>query len=81
MANGQSISTNEDAATTGTLTASESDSNPLTYAQVSGPAHGSLTSFNASTGIFTYTPPTGYFGADSFTFTASDGISTRLWRP
>ena len=76
MANGQSLSTNENTALSGTLTASEFDSNPLTYAIAGSPAHGSLTSFNASTGTFTYTPTTGYYGADSFTFTASDDIST-----
>ena len=76
VANGQSISTNENTAVSGTLTASEFDSNPLTYAIVSGPADGTLTSFNALTGAFTYTPTTDTFGSDSFTFTASDGVST-----
>ena len=42
VANGQSISTNENTAESGTLTGSEADSNPLTYAIASSPAHGSL---------------------------------------
>ena len=77
MANGQSLSTNENTAVSGTLTGSDADSNPLTtYSVGSSPAHGSLTSFNTSTGVFTYTPTTGFYGGDSFTFTVSDGTNT-----
>ena len=61
----------------GTLTGSDTDSQPLTYAIGSIPTHGSLTSFNASTGVFTYTPTTGYYGADSFTFTVCHLLSKR----
>ena len=74
-ANGQSVSTNENTALSGTVTGGDEDENPLTYAVVSSPAHGSLTSFNTSTGVFTYTPTTGYYGGDSFTFTATDGTA------
>ena len=42
-ANGQSVTTNENTAVSGTLTGSDADSNPLTtYTVVSGPANGSL---------------------------------------
>ena len=77
VANGQSVSTNENTAVSGTVTGSDADSNPLTaYTVGSSPAHGSLTSFNTSTGAFTYTPTTGFYGSDSFTFTVSDGTNT-----
>ncbi len=43
----------------------------LTAAQVTGPAHGSLT-LNAN-GSFIYNPTPGYSGLDSFTYQANDG--------
>ena len=53
----------------GTLTCTDRD--PLTYAVVTGPAHGQLTL--APSGAFTYTPAAGFSGADAFTFRANDG--------
>ena len=50
---------------------SDPDGNPLTAAQVSGPAHGQL-SFSSS-GSYTYTPTDFYSGPDSFTYEAKDG--------
>jgi cyclophilin family peptidyl-prolyl cis-trans isomerase len=44
---------------------------PLTYKQVSQPAHGTVTNFNASTGTFTYTPDPGFKGTDSFKYEVS----------
>ena len=76
VANAQSLSTNENTATSGTLTATDADNNPLTFAIGVAPTHGVLTGFSAVTGAFTYTPTTGYHGADSFTFTATDGTNT-----
>ena len=76
VANGQSVSTNENTAITGSLVATDADNNPLTYAIAVSPTHGTLTSFNASTGAFSYTPTAGYWGPDSFTFTATDGTNT-----
>ncbi len=75
-ANGQSLNTGENTALPVTLTATDSDGDPLTYAIVpgSGPAHGTLT-FNGN-GSYTYTPAPGYVGPDSFSFTASDGTNT-----
>ncbi len=37
------------------------DGNSLTATQISGPSHGSLSSFN-SNGLFTYVPTTSYIG-------------------
>jgi VCBS repeat-containing protein len=57
----------------GQVLAVDPDNNPLTYSQVTGPAHGSLTL--SSDGSFTYTPAASFSGVDSFTFLASDGIA------
>ena len=73
-----SYSTNED--TTLTVPApgvldndTDADGNSLTAAQVTGPAHGSLT-LNAN-GSFTYVPAANFNGPDSFTYQASDGTA------
>ncbi|MBI3467512.1 MAG: tandem-95 repeat protein [Planctomycetes bacterium] len=70
VANAQTVTLQEDVATSITLTASDAEGNPLTYTIASGPAHGVLTGTGASR---TYTPSTNYFGPDSFTFRANDG--------
>lgn len=56
----------------GTLSASDTDGDMLTFAIVTNPSHGLLTVTNASTGDFTYAPVSGYAGNDSFTFKATD---------
>jgi hypothetical protein len=50
---------------------------PLSYAIVSGPAHGTLGAINQANGIVAYTPVPGYTGTDQFTYGASgaDGVS------
>jgi regulation of enolase protein 1 (concanavalin A-like superfamily) len=53
-----------------TLTATDPNSDPLTYSVVTPPAHGTL---SGTAPNLTYTPSAGYLGADSFTFKASDG--------
>jgi hypothetical protein len=53
-----------------TLQASDVDGNPLTYAVVTPPAHGSLSGTAPS---LIYTPAAGFAGPDSFTFKANDG--------
>ncbi|MGC9502491.1 Ig-like domain-containing protein, partial [Baaleninema sp.] len=68
-----SATTDEDTAVTGTLTASDSDGDDLTYSVASEPTNGSVTITDASTGAYTYTPDADYNGSDSFTFTANDG--------
>ncbi|MFC0588256.1 VCBS domain-containing protein [Novosphingobium aquiterrae] len=72
IAQGLSISGAEDTVVGGQVSATDIDLDGLTYAVVSGPAHGTL-SFNTVTGVFSYTPDANYFGPDSFTFTANDG--------
>ncbi len=70
LANGQSMSTDEDTAKGMTLTASDVDSSGLTYIVVSSPAHGTL---SGTAPNLTYTPAADYSGPDSFTFKANDG--------
>ena len=53
-----------------TLSGTDPDANPLTFAATSTPAHGVI---SGTAPNLTYTPTTGYSGPDSFTFTASDG--------
>ncbi len=73
VANGQSVTTAEDTSKAITLTATDAETNALTYAIVAGPAHGSLSGTAPSV---TYNPAANYFGSDSFTFRASDGSLT-----
>jgi CshA-type fibril repeat protein len=47
---------------------------PYSYAEVTGPTHGTLTL--ASNGAYTYTPAVPFSGTDSFTYTASDSSGT-----
>ncbi|MEI6604593.1 MAG: Ig-like domain-containing protein, partial [Verrucomicrobiota bacterium] len=71
----QSVSTPEDTAKAITLLATDADSNPLTYATVAQPAHGTLSGIVPNV---TYTPSPNYNGADSFTFKANDGLVDSL---
>jgi hypothetical protein len=73
VANAQSVTTAEDTAKAITLTGSDVEGSPLTYAVVTQPTHGSLTGTGAS---LTYTPAANFNGADSFTFTVNDGMAT-----
>lgn len=72
VASNGAVTTNENQAISGTLSASDSDGDTLTFAIVSQPAHGSTSITNAATGAFTYTPANGFYGSDSFTFQATD---------
>ena len=63
----------EDAQLSGSVSGADVDSATLTYSIVSGPAHGTLTSFDSATGAYVYTPDANFSGADSFSFKASDG--------
>jgi hypothetical protein len=71
VASNQSVSTNEDTALNGRVSATDADGDPLTYSVVAVPSDGNL-AFH-SDGSFTYTPATAYSGSDSFTFRAFDG--------
>jgi hypothetical protein len=66
--------TNEDAAVSGQVSATDEDSTTLTFDRVAGPYHG-VASFNSLTGQFTYTPNTNYHGSDFFTYVSSDGTA------
>ncbi len=72
VANPQAVTTPEDTARAITLTASDVDSDPLTYSIVMGPAHGALTGTPPNV---TYTPAANYAGPDSFTFRVWDGAA------
>ncbi len=66
------IVTNVDTAVSGRLAGRDVDQgDELTFFEIAGPSHGSLT-LNPN-GIFLYTPHADYMGADSFTFRVSDG--------
>ena len=59
-----------------TLQATDLDEDPLTFAIVTPPIHGSLSDFDPAAGTVRYTPDAGYHGPDSFTFTVNDGYVT-----
>lgn len=69
-ANAQTAAMNEDTSRAVALTASDIDGDPLTYAVVTGPAHGNL---SGTAPNLTYTPAANYNGPDSFTFKVNDG--------
>jgi len=66
-------SVDEDNSVNITLTATDPDSDPLTYSIVDSPSVGTITNFVAGAGTLTYTPPICTAGSDSFTFKANDG--------
>ena len=72
-ANSQSMTTDEDAAKSITLTGSDVDGSALTFSIVSNPANGALSGLNPATGAVTYTPNANFAGSDSFTFKVNDG--------
>lgn len=72
-AGAQSVTTSQDTPAAVTLTGSDPNGQALTYAIVTGPAHGTL---SGTTPNLTYTPAAGYTGPDSFTFTVSNGART-----
>lgn len=79
VANPQATGTNEDTAVVVTLTGSDGDSDPLTFAIAAGPTSGSLgaiTPLGPTSAQVTYTPGLDFNGADSFDFTADDGSDT-----
>ena len=53
------------------LTGFDFDSDPLTFALLTSPLHGSL---SGTAPTLTYTPDPGYTGSDNFTFKVNDGI-------
>jgi hypothetical protein len=59
----------------GTLSGTDPELQPLTYAIASSTWRGTI-SLDAATGNYTYTPYSNVNGSDSFTFTVSDGVLT-----
>lgn len=47
---------------------------PLTFAIVTQPTHGTLSNFIPATGAYTYTPQAGFIGLDSFQYQVTDAI-------
>jgi subtilisin family serine protease len=72
VAANQAVTTAEDTARAVTLGATDPEGNPLTYATIAPPAHGTL---SGTAPNVTYTPATNYAGSDSFTFKANDGTA------
>jgi len=71
IAHNQSISINKNTPTAITLSATDLDSDPLTYSIMSGSSNGLL---SGTAPDLTYTPEIDYLGLDSFTFMANDGL-------
>ena len=72
VANNQGITLNKNTQQAITLTATDSNNDPLTYTVLTQPAHGTLTGTAPN---LNYNPDTDYVGADSFTFKANDGTT------
>lgn len=70
VADSKSLSTDEDTATTVTLSGSDPDGDPLSYEALSGPTNGTL---SGTVPNLTYTPDENFHGSDSFTYLVSDG--------
>src|SRR5262249_20654228 len=73
IANNGTLTTAEDTVASSTLSASDSDGNPLTYSLVSNGSKGTVALSNPTTGAYTYTPNANTTGTDSFTFRVTDG--------
>jgi hypothetical protein len=71
IANGKSVTTDEDTSVLVTLTASDEDGNSFTYTISSVPKNGTLSTIDVDK--VTYTPNSNFNGNDSFTFRAFDG--------
>ncbi len=69
VATAATLTTPQDTALPVTLKGTDPESDALTYAVATQPAHGTLSGSGADR---TYTPAAGYHGPDSFTFTVSD---------
>jgi VCBS repeat-containing protein len=67
----QSLTSNHNTPASFTVSASDSDNNPLNYG-VNAPQNGIVVPGN-SAGTFTYRPNMGFSGTDAFTVTVSDG--------
>ena len=78
VADPQTTTTEEDTATTLTLTGADGDPQDeaaLRFLIVTAPAHGRITAFDQLTGEVTYLPDADYVGADSFSFALIDDLA------
>src|SRR6185503_13847176 len=73
VANNGALTTREDVAVSGTLTATDPEQNPITFTIHRNGLLGTAVITNPATGAFTYTPQPDAYGTDGFTFFASDG--------
>jgi RHS repeat-associated protein len=73
VANGQSVQTSLTNPVPVVLSATDVDADPLTFAIVTAPQHGTLTGTAPN---LTYKANAGFVGDDSFTFTASDALGS-----
>jgi uncharacterized repeat protein (TIGR01451 family) len=74
-ASAQSVTVDEGTSANGiALAGSDPEGDPITFAIVASPSHGSLSGLDASTGQVSYTPTAGYDGPDSFTFRTTDSF-------
>ncbi|NIO76521.1 MAG: tandem-95 repeat protein, partial [Armatimonadetes bacterium] len=73
VASDDSISTNEDVATSGSLSANDPEDDPMVYSIVSNGTLGTAIITDPLTGAFTYTPNPDANGTDTFTFKVNDG--------
>jgi hypothetical protein len=69
----QMVSVVEDTSKAVMLAATDADNDPVTFAIVQQPAHGTLA---GTPPALTYTPAENYHGTDSFKFEADDGVLT-----
>jgi VCBS repeat-containing protein len=72
VASDLALTTDEDVAVTGQISATDVDGDTLNFITTTAPQNGVLV-LNPSTGEFTYTPDSHHNGADSFIVTISDG--------
>jgi len=73
VADAQSVTTDENVAKAITLTGSDPDSDPLTYAVTVNPAHGTL---SGTAPNLTYTSDNYWNGTDTFKFKLTTGLWT-----
>ena len=70
VADAQAVTTDENVALGITLSATDGDSDPLTYTVVALPTNGAI---SGTLPNLTYTPTAYYYGSDSFSFKVNDG--------
>ena len=74
LSNALSINVDYQTAKAISLSASDPESDTLTYSIVGNPSNGALSGLNTATGAVTYTPNLSYSGSDSFTYKVNDGF-------